>query len=442
MFMFVWLMRRIFPSLVSVVTVLALLFGAGAISVGTATTASATDSATAAVNWAEAQMGSTKWDVGGGECLLFASTAYKSGANASIGGANTAYDYWTAHASAQHAGDTNPPVGAFVFWGPTPYGRITYVNASGHVALSIGGGSVISSVERGIAGVHEYAIATRNAAGYPYLGWMMPPGVSAPTGSSGTGGSGSTVGVGTSLCKCGSVLGVNEGLYQGQYIESPDGQYVLLVQTDGNLVEYGPGFVHTNAMYSSARAGSGAGYYVLQSDGNFVGYLPNGQTAIYGNGANGRGGSKLVMQNDGNVVEYTVSGVAVWASNTGVNNSPPAYKGGDELQINEGLYQGQYIESENGRCFAMVQADGTLVLYTGGDHTFWGAGSGSGAGYYVLQSDGNFVGYMPNGQTSVYGNGKSGSGGNYLVLQDDCNLVEYQANGQTAVWASNTAGLT
>jgi hypothetical protein len=128
-----------------------------------------------AIGWAEGQIGSTTWD---GYCLEFVQLAYQDGGNVDIGSADTAVDYWNSHASLQHPGDLNPPDGALVFWGPNPY------TSDGHVALSIGGGTVISTAERDYTGVHEFTIAARNGDGYAssYLGWMMPPGVLASGG--------------------------------------------------------------------------------------------------------------------------------------------------------------------------------------------------------------------------------------------------------------------
>jgi hypothetical protein len=51
-------------------------------------------------------------------------------------GENTALDQWN-HASEKHAGDTNPPAGALVFWKTG--------NPAGHVAVSMGNGMVASS---------------------------------------------------------------------------------------------------------------------------------------------------------------------------------------------------------------------------------------------------------------------------------------------------------
>lgn len=179
-------MNRSRRRLVSILMALAITIGMSAtISLTTAVPAYA-DSAseiTAAVNWAEAQMGSTAWD---GLCLTFVYDAYLDGGGVNIGGANTAYDYWTGHASAQVTDGSTPPEGALVFWGPDPW------SSAGHVTLSLGGGTVISTEERNYTGVHEFTISSRNNAGYAqyYLGWMMPPGVTAT--SSGSGGGSNT----------------------------------------------------------------------------------------------------------------------------------------------------------------------------------------------------------------------------------------------------------
>jgi cell wall-associated NlpC family hydrolase len=116
------------------------------------------------VNWAEAQLGSTAWD---GLCQAFVHDAYLQGAGVEIGGAPSAVDYWNAHPDLQHPGDAAPPLGALVYWGATSY------NPYGHVGLSLGDGQVVSSYEETTSGVHNFSLAARNAAGYPYLGWLQ-----------------------------------------------------------------------------------------------------------------------------------------------------------------------------------------------------------------------------------------------------------------------------
>jgi hypothetical protein len=139
------------------------------------------DPAGDAVNWAEARVGQHIYD---GLCLQFVADAYSS-AGVNIGSAPSALTYWNNHPAQQHSGDTNPPKGALVFWGATGG---AYPNPDGHVALDVAGGdTVVSSYEEANHNIHEFSIAARNRAGYPYLGWMMPPGVSASGGGAVTG---------------------------------------------------------------------------------------------------------------------------------------------------------------------------------------------------------------------------------------------------------------
>ena len=116
-----------------------------------------------AVAWAEDQLGSTQWD---GYCLEFVLDAYNQ-AGANIGSADSAIDYWNGYTGTKNPPNTNPPVGALIFYGPTSS------NPYGHVAMSVGNGRAISSEERDNTGVHTFDIATRDAS-YSDLGWVMP----------------------------------------------------------------------------------------------------------------------------------------------------------------------------------------------------------------------------------------------------------------------------
>ena len=144
-----------------------------------------------AVAWAESFLfGQPNYKVGisvySGWCQKFVRAAYLDGAGIDIGSAYRAVDYWNDHVSAQHPGDTNPPRGALVYWDAVSannsYGLVA--NSYGHVGISLGNGSVISSSSypdpappASHDAVHEFTIQARNAAHYPYLGWIAPPGV-------------------------------------------------------------------------------------------------------------------------------------------------------------------------------------------------------------------------------------------------------------------------
>ena len=109
-----------------------------------------------------------------------------------------------------------------------------------------------------------------------------------------------------------SVLTAGQTLGAGGELVSPNGAYVLLMQTDGNLVEYGP----SGPMWSSNTPGSGASNrLVMQTDGNLVMYTASGgvpfATGEVGSGSN----DYLAVQNDGNVVQYATGG-AVFATNS------------------------------------------------------------------------------------------------------------------------------
>jgi hypothetical protein len=100
-------------------------------------------------------------------------------------------------------------------------------------------------------------------------------------------------------------------LTAGQTIQSPNGQYTLTMQTDGNLVEYGPA---GTALWASGTNGTGNSNHVtMQTDGNLVIYNSAG-TAVWASGTAGHNGAAFTfaLQNDSNLVIYWPAGV-LWA---------------------------------------------------------------------------------------------------------------------------------
>jgi hypothetical protein len=146
---------------------------------GTTTAAAApanADPVGGAIAWAENYVGQ---EVYVNECLAFVHDAYLDGGGINIGSAATAVSWWDNHQSGQHAGDTDPPRGALVFW------NATASNSAGHVGISLGNGQVISSYSypqttSNKYAVHVFSITARDNGGYPYLGWIAPPGLSLP----------------------------------------------------------------------------------------------------------------------------------------------------------------------------------------------------------------------------------------------------------------------
>ena len=105
-------------------------------------------------------------------------------------------------------------------------------------------------------------------------------------------------------------VAVNEQLNQGERITSPDGRYTLEMQSDGNLVEYGPGHVAVWATGTSPGAGAIAR---LQPDGNLV-VIASGNHPVWASNTSGTQGATLELQNDANLVLYGTGHVAAWAS--------------------------------------------------------------------------------------------------------------------------------
>jgi cell wall-associated NlpC family hydrolase len=110
-----------------------------------------------------------------------------------------------------------------------------------------------------------------------------------------------------------SVLFTGQTLDSGQELLSPDGEYLLAMQSDGNLVEYHGGA----ALWSSSTSGSN--HLAMQSDGNLVVYSSSG-SAVWSSttGGHSSGNYFLVVQEDSNVVVYSPSNGPLWSTNGGV----------------------------------------------------------------------------------------------------------------------------
>jgi hypothetical protein len=137
----------------------------------------------AAISWALSHNGQ---NFDPGYCQKFVHDAYQA-AGVDINSATdvaSAVDYWNAHGALQHKktdpDGMTPPRGALVYWDatppPPPGGKIP-ANKYGHVGISLGGGQVISTESWSSSVVWIFSLTARNAAGYPYLGWIWPPNV-------------------------------------------------------------------------------------------------------------------------------------------------------------------------------------------------------------------------------------------------------------------------
>jgi hypothetical protein len=132
----------------------------------------------AAVAWAESYLPghpnagtASQWNE---MCLAFVYQAFLKGGiditTFATNARNDPIDFWnTWNGRGTRSGPTaDPPYGALVFWGPNPP-----YDYDGHVAISLGDGTVVTSEAANLgSGVHIAAISTISAGGAPNLGWI------------------------------------------------------------------------------------------------------------------------------------------------------------------------------------------------------------------------------------------------------------------------------
>jgi hypothetical protein len=226
----------------------------------------------------------------------------------------------------------------------------------------------------------------------------------------------------------------SQTLNQEEFIVSPNGRYILVMQGDGNLVMYSKG----RALWSSGTNRNNGAYLGIQGDGNMVIYKSDRRTPIWSTGTVGDA-SKLVVQDDGNIVAYNNKGNARWASNTVLSVPDLKYVGSDSLTTGVWMTAGQYIRSNDWRYIVVMQGDGNLVAYAAGDRVIWSSGTdGNHGSKLVIQGDNNAVIYRPDG-SAVWASNTVSSGLNRLTIQGDGNFVGYTKN-SVPKWASNTNG--
>jgi hypothetical protein len=108
-----------------------------------------------------------------------------------------------------------------------------------------------------------------------------------------------------------SVMTIGSVFTPGMALFSPNGDYMMVMQSDGNLVLYGP----RGPLWSTLTRGPGSFLIFQPGDGNLVLYNEF-DTPLWTTGTGDRGASFMVLQDDGNFVIYTASNTPLWASGT------------------------------------------------------------------------------------------------------------------------------
>lgn len=214
-----------------------------------------------------------------------------------------------------------------------------------------------------------------------------------------------------------SGLGVGDELTVGQMIASPNGQHLLTVQSDGNVVLY----VKSSGRprWASSTTGDPARRLVMQPDGNLVLYGAADEDVLWASNTSGRRDARLAVLDDGSLV-------LAWAGGRRELAGPD-----DRLAAGEQLVAGQTLTSPGGRFSLVMQDDGNLVEIESGRGPVWASGT-SGDNVTSLDATGDLV-VRRTGLGAVQWTSRTADPGGRLVVQDDGNLVIYA--GGTAIWS-------
>lgn len=246
-----------------------------------------------------------------------------------------------------------------------------------------------------------------------------------------------TYGAGTGVKKAaylgGSSLSPGQKMQANQYIESFNTRYVLLMQPDGNLVEYGnDGF---KVIWHSHTSGNPGAYATFQGDGNLVVYAADGH-ALWNSGVR-PGATRMTVQDDAHLVTYNASSKALWWSDVVIPDNAAFI--GTEARGMVLIHGDQYLRSPDGRYSMKMQTDGNLVVYAPGHKALWQSNTDGNPGAYLLiQTDGNIVVYSSAGKALWYSGVRPNA--SYVIMQSDGNLVQYNSS-NAALWNTNTDGL-
>ena len=366
--------------------------------------------------------------------------------------------------------DANPNTGVSV------YDSTAYDSQSGWFTL--GGTSVGSPNWAGILAVGASSAAPlqggRDAYGGGYKSYLRD----ITSGTNGSCGTDCTAGTGYDLVtglggpinyipSVGELLSGSE-LASGQSISGPNGAYDLVMQADGNLVEYSAA---NTPIWSSDTSGNPGAYVSMQGDGNLVVYSA-ARAPLWSSNTSGNAGAFLTLSYAGQLAVESETGELLWTENL-------------ILTAGSELASGQSISGPNGAYDLVMQADGNLVEYSAANTPIWSSDTSGNPGAYVsMQGDGNLVVYsaaraplwssntsgnagafltlsyagqlavesetgellwtenliLTAGSELASGQSISGPNGAYdLVMQADGNLVEYSA-ANTPIWSSDTSG--
>lgn len=212
----------------------------------------------------------------------------------------------------------------------------------------------------------------------------------------------------------------------GEFLQSPNGRYKMILDDRFNLKIYEDG----NPIWAADKSvpytentelntHKGESYVLQGAYSLYIADFYNKRTWSTKSSRNvdytkpGRTVGQL--QDDGNyvIVRYE----ALWSSNPDLALVPEATS---VLAMNPGFRMTQGQEYKVGPITFIFQSDGNLVSYDQGMNPVWNSGTvGQGADLAVMQEDGNFVIYNSAQSRAVWNSQTSGNPGAYAMVTDN-----------------------
>ena len=264
-------------------------------------------------------------------------------------------------------------------------------------------------------------------------------------------------------------MAVGSNLNSGGCLESPNDEYQLIMQPDGNLVLYYQQGSTGYPLWASNTSGNPGAHAYLQQNGPLFVYSTSGAALYSTPGAAGAMQAFLTMQNDGNLVLYANNvaagnGVynvpyAAWSTQTS-DNRGPTLASGEVLNPGQSLVNSSNGANGTGAYSMTMQTNGVLTLSQPnvvngttessgcplwteppinnvGPPTSYNGSALQGA-FLQMQTDGNLVLYGPGpNPKTVWQSGTSGNPGAYLVLGTNGQLSIYGSAG-SLLWTNYT----
>lgn len=209
-------------------------------------------------------------------------------------------------------------------------------------------------------------------------------------------------------------------LWPGDSITSANGQFQLVMQGDGNLVEYGIGRV---VLWASNTSGHPGASTQIRKNGTLAIWYKDGRLALWGGagqvgknfGIRGDGSMRMINTADRSVVEFPTYQSSVPAGNV--------------------ILPGTLLRSDSrGTRSLAMRTDGTLAQVVDGKQVWATKTAGNPGAYAAVQVDGNFVVYSK-AKKPLWATNTNRKGPAQLLVQVDGNVVLYGGS-DTRIWSS------